>query len=133
MESSIPAASENAGVLISIDETLSVGGDIHALEVLATSEGGANIFALETGVNINPVQQHSGVFENADSILVKAVNQLTALSSGGAGNISVFVADNDTITIGHAAKYGEMEIVVDTGASGAGVQPVFEYSTGSGT
>ena len=64
------------------------------------------------------------------SALNKAVDVKAALVSGGAGNISVFVADDDTFTIGHAASFGAMEIIVGTGASGAGISPVFEYSTG---
>ena len=43
--------------------------------------------------------------------------------------VTVFVADNDTITIGDAAKFEELEILVDT-ASSKNCQITFEYSTG---
>ena len=72
-------------------------------------------------------------FANPASCLNKAVDVLAAISTGGAGNISIFVADNDTITIGLAAKFEEIEFILDTAASGSGVAPTFEYSTGSGT
>lgn len=122
------------GVLLSnIDESLSTGGEVYALEVLTTSLGSAKIVGLKTGINVHPVEQFVGTFGDAASILVLAVDQLTALSDGGAGNISVFVADNDTITIGFASKFEEIEMLVDTGASGSGIAPVFEFSTGVGT
>jgi hypothetical protein len=75
----------------------------------------------------------SGTFGDADTILNLAVDVTTALSGGGAGNITVFAADDDTITIGDAAKFEELEIILDTGASGAGIAPTYEYSTGVGT
>ena len=129
----IGATDDNAIVLLNVDESGSTGGVIYALEVLTTDEGSAEVYAVKTGIQVNPISHDSGTFGNMDSLLVKAVDQLAALSAGGAGNISVFVADNDTITIGDAAKFEELEIIVDTGASGAGIAPTFEYSTGVGT
>ena len=101
---------------------------------MATDFGAlTNAWALVSGVDVGPIKQFSGAFANAASILNKAVDVLVALSSGGAGNISVFVADNDTVTIGSAAKFEEIEFLLDTAASGAGIQPKFEFSTGVGT
>ncbi len=124
--------SDEAVILVNIDESSATGGDVVALEVLAT-EGSANIFGLFAGALVNPIQQLSGVFANADSFLVIAVDQLTAVSSGGAGNIAIFDNDDDTITIGSAAKFEELEFLLDTGASAAGIAPVFDFSTGTGT
>ncbi len=120
-------------ILINIDEELSTGGSIFGVEVLSTSMGLANVYAAKSGVEVNPILQNSGAFGNADSILNIAVDVLAALSSGGAGNVSVFVADNDTMTIGKDDKFSEIEFVVDTPASAAGIAPVFEFSTGVGT
>ncbi len=72
-----------------------------------------------------------GLF-NPTSVLVVAVNQTAALSLGGAGNITMFVADNDTITVGYTAKFNAIKITLDTAAS-ANIVPTFEYSTGVGT
>lgn len=124
---------EEGILLIDIDESLSTGGSVFGLEVLTTDFGSTSVSALKVGASANVVNHSSGTFGNADSILVLAVDQTTALSIGGAGNITTFVADNDTITIGDAAKFEEMEILIDTPASGAGIAPVFEFSTGVGT
>lgn len=129
----LAAGSDEAVILVNIDESASTGGDVSAFEVLGTDFGSAGLYGLKTGVNVSPVRQLSGSFGDADTILVKAVDQATALSGGGGGNITIFVADNDTITIGDAAKFEELEFDIDTPASGGGVAPAFEYSTGSGT
>jgi hypothetical protein len=129
----IAAGEEEAICLINIDETASTGGSVAAFEAVTTAEGSATVYGLLAGAQVAPIEHLSGTFGNADSILNKAVDVLTALSGGGAGNISIFVADNDTITIGDAAKFEELEIVIDTAASGSGVAPTFEYSTGVGT
>jgi hypothetical protein len=128
------AAGEDEGViLVNIDESTSTGGEVFGYEILTTDFGATNVYGMKTGVNVNPISHDSGTFANMDSALNKAVDVLAALSSGGAGNISIFVADNDTVTIGDASKFDEMEILVDTPASGSGVAPTFEYSTGVGT
>ncbi|MHA2067221.1 MAG: hypothetical protein ACXABY_22865, partial [Candidatus Thorarchaeota archaeon] len=130
----VVAAGEDEGViLVNIDESTSTGGEVFGYEILTTDFGATNVYGMKTGVNVNPISHDSGTFANMDSALNKAVDVLAALSSGGAGNISVFVADNDTVTIGDASKFDEMEILVDTAASGSGVAPTFEYSTGVGT
>jgi hypothetical protein len=129
----ISAGEDEEAILINVDQSASTGGRLVGVEVVATGEGSAEIDALEVGATVHPVHQQSGTFADADSILVLAVDQTTALSSGGAGNVSTFVLDNDTVTIGDAAQYTELEFIVDTPASGSGIAPTFEYSTGVGT
>lgn len=124
----VAATEEEAIMLINIDESATTGGTVNAIEVLATDEGSADIVGVNFGIGIDPIHHNVGTFGDMDSALNKAVDVLAALSSGGAGNISVFVADDDTVTIGDAAKFEEMEIIVDTGASGNGIAPTFEYS-----
>lgn len=120
--------------LVNIDESLATGGSIVALEVL-TTEGSADIFGLEAAALVNPILQFSGTFANMDSALVKAVDRLTEFTTsdpGGANNVEIFVADNDTITIGDAAKFEELEFLLETAAS-VSIKPTFEFSTGVGT
>lgn len=124
---------DEAVILINIDETAATGGNVAAIEVLATEGGADKMVGLFVGAGIGPIEQLSGVFANMDSALNIAVDVLAAVSSGGAGNISMFVADNDTITIGDAAKFEELEFLLGTGSSGAGIAPIFEFSTGIGT
>jgi hypothetical protein len=129
---SISAGEDEAAILVQFDETSATGGDLTALEVLTTTEGTDQVIGLFAGVGVDPLEHQSGTFGDMDSIVVLAVDQLSALQSGGAGNVSVFVGDNDTVTIGDAAEFYEIEFILGTGASGSGVAPTFEYSTGSG-
>lgn len=127
----VGAANDEEAIIVNIDETSSTGGIVAGYLVLSTSEGSATINGYETGVNINPIVQQSGTFGDADNILNLAVDVTVALSTGGAGAITAFVLDNDTFTIGDAATFDEMEIILDTPASGSGIAPTFEYSTGA--
>ena len=121
---------DEEGILLNIDESASLGGIFNGYEVITTSEGSATINGYTTGINVNPVVHESGTFGNADDILNIAVDVTAALASGGGGGISIFVADDDTLTVGDAGTWDEFEIILDTGASGGGVAPVFAYSTG---
>lgn len=122
---------DEAVILANIDESASTGGDVVALEVLAT-EGLATIYGLLAGAVVNPVIQLSGTFANMDSALVLAVDRLTEFTTAGS-DVQMFIADNDTITIGDAAKFEEIEFLLAIVASGGGISPVFEFSTGVGT
>jgi len=126
----IAAGEDEEAIIVNIDETASTGGIMAGYLVLTTTEGSATINGYETGIGVNPIVHQSGTFGDADNILNIAVDVTAALASGGAGAISIFVNDNDTVTIGDAATWDEMEIILATGASGAGVAPTFEYSTG---
>lgn len=126
----LAAGDDAEAILVNIDESASSGGTVSGYEVIATAEGGATINGYVTGININPILHNAGTFGNIDNILNIAVDVTAALASGGAGNISAFVADNDTMTFGDAAKWNEMEVIVDTPASGGGIAPTFEFSTG---
>lgn len=119
--------------LVTVDESLNNGGRIFGHAVNSTEIGSSNVHALGIGTQVNPILQKSGTFNNANSLLNIAVNVLVALSVSGAGNITVFVANNDNFTIGDTNKFSEIEFILDIGASQAGVKPTFEFSTGVGT
>jgi len=125
------SAQDEEAIVVNIDETASVGGIVAGYLVLSTSEGSATVNGYETGINVNPVVQESGTFGDADYIRNIAVDVTAALASGGAGAITAFVADNDTFTIGDAASFDELEVILTTPASGGGIAPTFEYSTGA--
>lgn len=129
----IGAGDDEAVILINIDEILATGGDIVGVEVLSTEGSADKVTGLLVGAGIGAIEQLSGVFQDADTILNIAVDVTVALSSGGAGNISAFVADNDTMTVGLSTTFQEIEVVLDTPSSGAGIDPLFEFSTGIGT
>ncbi len=126
------AGEDESIILVNVDDTLATGGVVTALEMLGT-EGGAKLVGLHAGALVHPIEQLSGVFSNADSVLDNAVDVTIALSSGGAGNVSVFENDDETITVGEATKFEEIEFLLGTPSSGGGIAPTFEYSTGVGT
>lgn len=127
----IAAGDDDEVLLLNVDESSSTGGRIAAHVVIATDFGSAVVDGMECGANVNPIRQISGTFADLDTILVGAVDQLAALSVGGAGNVAVFSNDNDTMTFGDSVKFEELEFLVDTGASNNGISPTWEYSTGT--
>jgi hypothetical protein len=129
----IAAGTTEEALLVNVDETAATGGDVVGIEILATEGSADKVIGLLAGAGVSPVEQLSGAFVDADTVLAVAVDETTALSVGGAGNVSVFSSDNDTMTVGSSAKFDEMEFLLDTFSSGAGIAPTFEYSTGVGT
>lgn len=129
----ISTGKDEGVILINIDESLATGGDVFALEVLAT-EGSANIYGLKAAALVNPIHQDSGVFADMDSALVNSTDRLTEFITsdpGGSNNVEIFSANGDTVTIGDAAKFEELEFLLETAASAAGIKPTFEFSTGA--
>ncbi len=126
----IGAGNDEEAFFITVDESASVAGTVCGYEILSTVQGSATVNGYQIGIKINPIVHNSGTLGDADNILNIAVDVTAALANGGAGNISAFVADNDTMTIGDAAKWAEMVFMLDTPASGAGIAPSFEFSTG---
>lgn len=121
---------DEAVILVNIDESSATGGDVTALEVLAT-EGSAKVIAVLSGIGIDPLEHLSGAFTDMDSALVNATDRLAEFISD-ASDIEMFTADNDTVTIGNAVKFQELEFLLST-VSSKNIQPTFEYSTGVGT
>lgn len=118
-------------ILINIDEIAATGGDIFGLEVLSTSGGADNIFALKAGAVVGPVLQESGVFANPTTGTNNTTStDVPAMIDGSVlTNTTIFVADNDYILIGAAAAFTEIEFVIETPAANPGIQPTFQYST----
>lgn len=127
----IAAGEDEEAILINVDQTAAAGGRVVGLEVIGTT-GSAEIDALEVGVGVHPIRQQSGTFIDADVLLNIAVDETVALSGGGGGGVTTFVLDNDTFTVQDAAVFSEMEWILDTPASAAGIQALFEFSDGSG-
>ncbi|KKL23837.1 hypothetical protein LCGC14_2421390, partial [marine sediment metagenome] len=124
------AAGEDEGiVLINIDETLATGGDVFAFEVLAT-DGEASIYGLKVGALIGPIHQDSGVFANPTTGTDNSTATSTAAMIDGATSTTtaIFENDNEYILIGSAAVFEEIEFILTTGSSGAGIAPTFGYS-----
>lgn len=128
----LAAATDETAILVNINESDTVNGEIAGFEVLSTAAGGATINGYIAGINVNPLEHLSGTFGNVNSALVNAVDRTTEFNTSGS-NVTLFVADNDTVTIGGGAtKFEEIEFVLATVAS-QNINPTFEYSTGVGT
>lgn len=120
---------DGEALLVNLDQTGATGGDFNGVEVLST-EGNMTVHGLEVGAGVGPIDQISGVFVDMDSILVDGVSKINELKSGGAGDITLFVDNADTVIVGDAAQFEEIEFILDITASGGGIQPKFEFSTG---
>ncbi len=127
----IVGGDRQAAFLIDIDASLATGGMFVALDV-ATIPGSSSVCAVEASAQVQPLLHLSGGFTNMDSALVNAIDRLTEFTSPGS-DIAMFVADNDTVTIGNALRFQQMSFDLDTVAAGAGIDPLFEFSTGVGT
>jgi len=125
----ISAGEDEGIILINVDETLSTGGDIFAVEVLAT-EGSAGIYGLKTGAGIGPIHQDSGTFANPTTGTDNtASTDVAAMIDGSVGTTTaIFEADNEYIIIGAAAAFEEIEFILTTQAS-VNIKPTFWYST----
>ncbi len=119
---------DEEAIFVNIDKSASLGGDIAGLEIV-TTEGAAEVHGYTVGVEVHPVEQLSGIFSNMDTALNNGVDARAAFISG-ATNVSMFVSNGDTVTIGNTVMFEELEFLLDTFASGVGIQPAFYYSTG---
>lgn len=127
----VGAGNASAISLTAIDASNTTGGDLIG-HFITEVPGLAEVYGIGVGVGVNPIVQASGGFVDMDSALVDGVDERAALITDGT-NIPIFVDDNDTVILGHATKFDQICIVLVIGASGAGVAPVFRYSTGVGT
>ncbi|KKN82262.1 hypothetical protein LCGC14_0310750 [marine sediment metagenome] len=118
-------------VLVDLDENAASGGRFSAFEILTTTTGGVKVEALFAGAGVAPVEQLSGVFIDPDRAEVEGVDKLADLVNP-LTNVNIFEADTDVMIIGNADKFEELEYILSTGSSGAGIKPKFEFSSGAG-
>ena len=131
----ISKGKDEAIILVNIDEIAATGGDVFGLEILAT-EGAAGsttkVYGLKAGALVGPIHQDSGTFLNPgigtnDTPQTPVADMIDGDSSN---TTSIFVAFDDYIIIGKATVFEEIEFILTTDSSGAGIKPKFEYSTG---
>ena len=124
----ISAGEDEGVILVNIDETLATGGEVFALEVLAT-DGSATIHGLKVGPLIAPIHQDSGTFINPTTATDNTADtDVDAMKDGSTGTTTaIFEADDEYIIIGNAAAFQDMELILTTGA-GKNIKPTFWYS-----
>ncbi len=127
----ISAGEDEGIILINIDQIAATGGDIFALEILATEGSSDKVVGLKTGVGVDPVHHDSGTFVNPTTGTDNTAGpgDVAAMIDGNSvTTTAIFEADNEYILIGAAAAFQEIEFIITTGSSGAGIKPTFGYS-----
>ena len=117
-------------ILVNIDEFAATGGDIIGLEVLATDGSADNTHCVKAGATVHPLIQDSGTFANPTTGTNNTTStDVPAMIDASTGTSTViWVADNDYILIGAAAKFTEIEFNLSVVASNPGIKPTFGYS-----
>ena len=125
----IEAGEDEAIILINIDEINATGGDVFGIEVLAT-DGSASVGGLKAGALVHPIHQDSGVFidPTTGTDNTPSTDVPNMIDGSSTTLTSIFENDNEYILIGNAAAFEEIEFIIPTGSSGAGIKPTFEYS-----
>ena len=124
---------DEEAILINIDESAAAGGTMVGLEIL-TTEGSATVYGMQCGALIHPILQESGTFANVNYAKYTTngggeVDCKAAFNSSGT-DVTLFTADDDYIIFGASSVFSEVEFLLDTVASGAGIRPTFQFSTG---
>ncbi len=128
----ITAGEDEGIILINIDKTIATGGEVFALEVLATDQvsGTTNVHGLKTGPGVEPVHQDSGTFANPTLATDNTADTDVSVMRDGilANTTTIFEAQNEYIIIGADAAFQDMELVFSTAANKS-IKPTFWYST----
>ena len=126
------ADGEDEGVvLVNIDDLsapVATGGDIFALEVLATG-GSASKFAVKAGAQVAPIRHDAGSFDDPTTGTDNTQSSDVAAMIDGniATTTTIFEADDEYIIIGAAAAFQEIELILAADAS-VNIKPTFWYS-----
>lgn len=121
---------------INLDDGESTGGELFAILVEESGNGSSVRHALVVGTHVEPILQFAGDFDFPDaafrtnSTFGDFVN-ISANISSTINNVTLFSENEEYIVFGHNTKFSEIEILLDTDASGGGIKPVFEYSNGT--
>ncbi|PHR96688.1 MAG: hypothetical protein COA78_28530, partial [Blastopirellula sp.] len=117
---------------ISIDKSDADAAAFVTGYIVSSTNGDSTAYHSVSNLNVRPIGQIAGGDLALDTGLVNAVDELADLNNAGV-TTNIFVADNDSVTVGQANPFNQVEFVLDTVASGGGISPTFEYSTGVGT
>jgi hypothetical protein len=122
------ANTEEDGILVSIDESAAVGGEVNALCVVAT-EGAASAYAVKAAAVVNPLFQLSGSFTDPSTGDID--NNGVSVAVGTLAGVPLWASNGDYVIVANSAKFEEIEFLFGT-VAGASIQPTFEFSTGTG-
>jgi hypothetical protein len=122
------ANTEEDGILVSIDESAAVGGEVNALCVVST-EGSGDPIGFKVGAVVNPLLQLSGSFTDPSTSDID--NNGVSVAVGSLGGVPLWASNGDYVIVANSTKFEEIEFLFGT-VAGASIQPTFEYSTGTG-
>ncbi len=137
----IAPGTEHSVIHINIEDDTATGGLVHAIDVADVGTGTVTVVGLGTFSNVIPVKQSIGTFSTPDKVL-KVMNAgadtisaaaLTTAFGDAAKDTTLFESDDDEVMLGAAAVFNEIEVILNTAASGPGIKPTFWYSSGSGS
>lgn len=131
----IASGADEAAILVLLNRFASTNADSDAMafECLATS-GAAEAECLHVGVGVNPIHQFSGILGDMGFASSTADGDLFIHSATSTDqDATMFASDNDVVVIADSVQFSEMEFILDTPASGAGIKPTFGFSTACGS
>ena len=136
----IAAGTEHSVIHINIEDDGATGGLVHGIDISDVGTGTVTVVGMGVFPGVKPLVQHTGSFATPDKALKfytagtpsDTTDVTTAFGSTSADS-SLFNSENDAILFGAAAVFDEVEVILNTAASGGGIAPTFWYSSGSGT
>ncbi len=118
---------------IIIDSANSTGGHVHGFEISVAGAGGVDVHALHVNPGIDPIHHLSGTFIAVEQGWQDDGGFVdTTAAFNGAPDINIFVNNGAVCYWGMAATFNEIEVILNTVASGPGIKPTFEFSDGVG-
>ncbi|MGR3219497.1 MAG: hypothetical protein ACUZ8H_06730, partial [Candidatus Anammoxibacter sp.] len=118
-----------------VDRSNSTGGVIRGYEMSISGAGTAVGHLLHADPGIIVLNQFSGEFINVEQAWFEngGFSDVTIAFNTTVNDVSLFTANGVRAYVGMASAFNEIRVNLDTPAGGAGIKPVFEYSSGGGT
>lgn len=118
---------------IVVNSANSTGGHVHGFEMSLAGAGAIEAHALHANPGIDPIHHLSGTFIAVEQAWQDDGGFVdTTAAFNGAPDINIFVNNGAVCYWGMASPFNQIEVVLNTVASGPGIKPVFEFSDGVG-
>ncbi len=123
------------GYQVNANTANSTGGIIRGFSVSKSGAGSAAVHGFHVDTGCEVISHFSGSFVNVAQGWDEngGFTDTTAAFNSSGTDVTIFDADDDAIYIGLTTTFDQIEVNLDTVAGGAGINPIFEYSSGGGT
>lgn len=125
----IPSTAEETALLVVMEKSASLGGQIHGLTIVST-DGLANSNAIQVGATVDVIQQLSGPFGTPS--LGTIDNNGVAVPVGSLAGVDLFLNNTDFVIVANVTQFEEIEFILGVVANAQGILPTFEFSSGAG-